>query len=498
MILNKQIFRLLLLIILLPVNLILHAEDRIPQADTETLPGIGLNDNRFFRFNNNIRLSFEVSLLKGYEQYLEYLVRIADINKQEVNIILSIQNNTPSELLIISKNKLSKHTIGISKEEFQNNKVPFAFLIDLKSDQVTINVKDTVLIENRLGLRPHTDYKITAGVIKDRFDNDRNKVSSIQLSNISSDPDLLGTRRDGEKSSSTLLWVIIIIILDILIFAYIIVRKRKRKKLRRQQEIDAEEKDIVFHPEIDINKIADIDKSAIFLFRQFEVLDNEGNDISSRFSPLLKELFLILLLYSQKDGKGINTGQLKDMLWFDKEQQSANNNRAVNIGKLKSILDTVGGYDITSTPYNIRIEFKEDIYCDYIRVLSLLRNESLNKEQISELVAIVQRGAFLPESGYEWLDSFKAEISDKLIDNLLNLTELATIRDDNRLLVQIADTIFNFDSLNEKALTIKCIALTNMGKRSLANISYNRFVKDYESVYDTPYPVSFSEIMKNK
>jgi len=498
MIFKKQDFRLPLFFILLLANLYIFAENGTSQKDSVYISGISLNKNRFFRFNNDVTLTFDVSLQKGYDQYLEYLVRITDINKQEVNVILSIENNVPSEILIISKDKLSKRTIGISKKEFQDNAIPFRFLVDLKSDQLTIGVRDTVLVENRLGLRPHADYKIVLGV-DNKYKTVQNTSSSLKLSNLSSDPDLLEQKDIAKGESSTLLWIIIIVILDILIFGYIILMKRKLKKQRNKEleETGSEEiDDIMFHPEMELNEVMNINKGAIFLFKQFEVLDKDSTDISFRFTPLLKELFLLLLLYSQKDSKGINTGLLKDILWFDKEQQSANNNRAVNIGKLKSILDKVGGYQIISVSSNIRIEIKEDIYCDYTRVLSLLYNKSLNKEQILELVAIVRRGAFLPECSYEWLDSFKVEISDKLIDNLLNMAELANIKDDNKLLVQIADTIFNLDDLNEKALIIKCTALINMGKSSIANISYNRFVKDYENVYGIPYPLLFSDIMK--
>jgi two-component SAPR family response regulator len=233
------------------------------------------------------------------------------------------------------------------------------------------------------------------------------------------------------------------------------------------------------------------------LFKHFEVSDKDGNDISSRFTPLLKELFLLLLLYSQKENKGISTGLLKDILWFDKEQQSAYNNRAVNIGKLKGILDSVGKYSIISNPYIIKIEFDDDVYCDYTRIFSLLYNESLNKEQIMELISIVRRGAFLPECNYEWLDPFKAEISDRLIDNLLNLAKFPNIKDDNKLLIQIADTLFNLDSLNENALIIKCTALTNSGKRSIANITYNHFVKNYENSYNKTCPISFLDIINS-
>ena len=57
----------------------------------------------------------------------------------------------------------------------------------------------------------------------------------------------------------------------------------------------------------------------IQLFGDFKVLDKEGNEITSLFTPKLKQLFLIILLYSQRNKNGISTKELnyskKPLAW---------------------------------------------------------------------------------------------------------------------------------------------------------------------------------------
>lgn len=494
----KEISKLFILFILLFASGSLHAEyDRPTEGSTpHAVSGLELNKNRFFRFNNSIELSFDLSLQKGYSQYFDYIVRIADLNKQSTELILNLQDNNQNELIIISNNRLSKKTIHLAKEDFQANPIHFNLLFDLKSDELTLSIADTVYIENRLGLKPHADYRIVLGAAKNG-DASSAKTSSLLISNIETSPDLIGSDKLSQNTGSTLLWIVLIVVLDIFVFGYIIWKRKKRRAENAEPNSVSEEVessiDTVYHFEKE-SRVEEKRKSAILLFNHFQVFDKEGTDISKKFSPLLKELFLILLLHSLKYKQGISTALLKDLLWFDKEPQSANNNRAVNIGKLKAILDTIGGYDLVSNNLNIHIELGDDIYCDYMLILNLLQQNSLNHEQVLTLISMTERGSFLPECNYEWIDRFKATISDSVIDNLLDLAELLNSQIDAKLIIQIADTIFNFDSLNERALILKCSALMCLGKHSLANTTYTRFVKDYQTTYQESYKVEFSDV----
>ena len=91
------------------------------------------------------------------------------------------------------------------------------------------------------------------------------------------------------------------------------------------------------------------------------MFDEKGNDITGKFTPLIKELFLVLWLYTHKNNKGISSQKLKDLLWYDKSDKSAQNNRAVNITKLKTILKQLGDFSISKKTGYWIIENNSDI-----------------------------------------------------------------------------------------------------------------------------------------
>lgn len=73
----------------------------------------------------------------------------------------------------------------------------------------------------------------------------------------------------------------------------------------------------------------------------------------------MKQLLILIILYSVNNKKGISNVTLRELLWFDKMDESAQNNRRVNIRKLKLLLEKLDGAELV----------KESTYC----LLSLLK-----------------------------------------------------------------------------------------------------------------------------
>jgi len=63
-------------------------------------------------------------------------------------------------------------------------------------------------------------------------------------------------------------------------------------------------------------------------------------------------------------------------------------------------------------------------------------------------------------------------------------------------LIEIADKIFLFDSVDEVAMEIKCKALIQLGKHSLAKDCYENFVKEYGLLYNQPFAKSYQEFLQ--
>ncbi|MGF6930182.1 DNA-binding SARP family transcriptional activator [Chitinophaga sp. W2I13] len=236
--------------------------------------------------------------------------------------------------------------------------------------------------------------------------------------------------------------------------------------------------------------------AAIFLFGSFEVFDANGQDITQHFTPLLKELFLLLLIYSLKDGKGISPEKLYSTLWPDKLQKDAKNNYSVNILKLKNLLEKVGDYQVVKEAGKWRLEIlNNSIRVDYQQYIQLVGAKApVNRDWILELLRIAGRGAFLKTSQYEWLDHIKADVSNQVTDVILSFINHADMSADAELIVRLSNCIFFFDTLNEEALVHKSKALILLGRHGTAKDVYQRFAKEYKESYGQDFERSFQEI----
>ncbi|BBE20396.1 hypothetical protein AQPE_4588 [Aquipluma nitroreducens] len=99
-------------------------------------------------------------------------------------------------------------------------------------------------------------------------------------------------------------------------------------------------------------------------------------------------------------------------------------------------------------------------------------------------------------ANYEWLDDFKSDVSDKIVDTLVAYAEKCDLKTDAEFIVHLADCIFNFDRSNEDAIILKCKAEYCLGKHSLGKLTYEKFIKEYKQLYNEEYKRSFNELIK--
>jgi two-component SAPR family response regulator len=239
-------------------------------------------------------------------------------------------------------------------------------------------------------------------------------------------------------------------------------------------------------------------KGNIYFFGPFEVLDKEGQDITKFFTPLLKELFLLLAINTIRSGKGISSDRLYTTLWRDKSSKEAQNNRSVNMVKLKAILDKLGHCAFIKEADRWSLQYAAaDINIDLAGFQQLLHTpRPLQKQPIRDLLKLLHRGSFLPDTNYTWLEDIQSEISGVTLDILMEAAN--QFKSDPELLIEIVDSIFLFDPVNEEALRIKCSSLVSLGRHSLAKTAFNKFAKEYLHMYGEEFPASFTAYSGDK
>jgi len=275
-----------------------------------------------------------------------------------------------------------------------------------------------------------------------------------------------------------------------------------KKKKRSEQESDtvvSEDKNEVSGSQQNYYAASVIHtKSSILFLGGFQIRNRSGEDITKSFTSVVKQLLILIILYGQKNKKGISNSVLKDILWFDKPEESAQNNRRVNIHKLKVLLDELDGVELIKHHNYWSIEFSEEGYCDYVEVnrLSEKIKESkiITEADLKEFPLDILSEPLLPFTQAEWLDVFKSDYSNKILDIAISLSKHKAVKENNNLLILIANIIFAHDKTDEYALHLKCRALIESGKISMAKNTYDIFCAEYKNLLGIEYPKDFKEV----
>lgn len=242
-------------------------------------------------------------------------------------------------------------------------------------------------------------------------------------------------------------------------------------------------------------------KGAVSLLGQFSVYDKEGNNITEQFTPRLKELFLLLVLYSEKKKHGVSVEKVTEIIWFDKKESAARNNRNVTLRKLRILLEAVGNVEIVSSNGYLSVRWGKDIFCDYHTMMTYVKayNEGEfydSDEHLARMLEILLYGPLLQGYETEWLDEFKDFYSSFSIDLLNKLLQQKMSEKDDKMILRIAEILFLHDPLNEEALEAKCQVLCRQGKMGLAKRTYERFCKIYQESMGENYERTFSSFAK--
>lgn len=212
-------------------------------------------------------------------------------------------------------------------------------------------------------------------------------------------------------------------------------------------------------------------KNTIQLFGEFRVWDRTGTDITSKFTPIIKELFLMILIFSHRNGNGITTEKITTAFWPDSDAEHAKNARSTTTARLRKILAKLDSISLDYSNKKWLINSGRQIDCDYISFSNWKEN---NKPMDSHLLDILTKGAFLSDVSIEWLDGIQAEIEIAAIDCLISVLGSSSSLNPMEKL-SLTDSILRWDSFNDFAMKEKVETLKAMGKVGLAKKFEDKF-----------------------
>ncbi len=239
----------------------------------------------------------------------------------------------------------------------------------------------------------------------------------------------------------------------------------------------------------------------ITLLGGFKVINHGGENITGSFTPILRQILMLVVLYTEKNGEGVSNSLLKDCLWYDKSDESFLNNRSVNMRKLRVLLPEVGDLKLGVSHGNWHLDTEDCNLVDYYAVRSIMKSivetdSGSDIRHIGRLLEYASRGPLLPECQFEWLDAFKGEYSDSMIQVLHLVLDDNQVSCNKELALRVANCILLFDSIDENAVKAKCNILLQANRVGSAAKAFDRFVKEYHLLMNEPFGRSFNEFVE--
>ncbi len=239
-------------------------------------------------------------------------------------------------------------------------------------------------------------------------------------------------------------------------------------------------------------------KKTISLIGGFQVFDGQF-DITKSFSPIMQQLLTYLIIENDRIGEGVSPQQLEATFWSDIDHKNALNNIRVNMSKLRKLLSSISESTIDKVEGLWVLKLDSEIVCDYLAVMEILKvlqkEETFDVSNIQLLVELSFKGQLSVGINEIWCDKFKSDYSNLLIDILYKSTEQSAIKKNFKLQISIADVILINDSIDERAIALKCRALLSQGQKSQALRYYNAFCSNYLQMMGTEFNKDFSTLI---
>lgn len=233
--------------------------------------------------------------------------------------------------------------------------------------------------------------------------------------------------------------------------------------------------------------------NSMYLFGDFSVFDRNGRNISYMFSLRIKQIFCLILRYSDADG--ISSKQLSDLIWPDKPKDKVKNSRGVAINHLRKILKELDGIELVYEKGCFRFTLSSDFYCDYLRFMAIVAENRI-EECRQEFLYIVGRGKFVGFMDGPLFDGFKQDVECLLEVLVLQLMKEAFEAQDYAETVSLAEAEFNIDPVNETALSCCLKSLFILKHENAAIGTYQKFVAEYKKYTGGRLSSSFQSLLE--
>jgi hypothetical protein len=358
--------------------------------------------------------------------------------------------------------------------------------IDTKTQSIFINGKNVGASSNHPSFIGSSDFLLGHGIKQDNFLNGHLDNLTI-WSRALSDEEI---RRVAENKVSLekqkKKGFNVFIVLSIIGFAVLLIVVWLLFKIKKN-----EDEPVVIKNKLEVKPT----KNAIYLFGKFSLLNEKGEDKADSLTPKIKELFLLLLVKTIHNSRGISTAELTNILWGDFTTTKAANNRGVSFNSLRKVLTEIEGVSVVYENKFWKVVLSEGMYIDYKWLYEFV---SENMTDYDTFFEVVKRGEFLRLSKSEWQLKVKSNTQFDIIDTLLLLSSQRYKSKKYQKVLKVAEYILKLDDLNAQALHYRLNSLVKTGGKNKALFLFDNFSQKYKLVNSEDFGFKFREFVQTE
>ena len=239
-------------------------------------------------------------------------------------------------------------------------------------------------------------------------------------------------------------------------------------------------------------------KNQIRLFGEFKAVNTEGEDITSSFTPKVKELLIFTIVHNLRNKNlGAPISEIDATLWEGIAAKKVANNRAVTLNKLRKILVQFDQLEIVSNNGYLLLKTENTFFCDYFEAFKLCQiPEGMTREQLETFFHLVKGGSLLKGIDWPWLDEIRGYIGNQVIDNLLKLAMFYKKENKLKNVENVAERILDYDNLSEEAVYLQIWSQRMARNTHLAKFHFEAFCTRYKKSMGEQFSMSFNEFIE--
>jgi len=225
----------------------------------------------------------------------------------------------------------------------------------------------------------------------------------------------------------------------------------------------------------------DVKPNSVSLFGDFIVHDSHDRDITYMFTDKLKQIFCLLLAFSNKNG--ISSRYLGNIMWGEKTVEKIKNSRGVAMNHLRKVLDEMEGVKVVCRNNCFLLECTSPFYCDYLEMRRLIDEQEQEDDNDEAILQILRRGKFLSSIDAPVMDSMKSNMENRLLPVLKEMMLKAEREENYVKALECIRNIFNIDPVDEDAYGLQVKLLKKTGNDLEVMEAQIRYKEAYKKVY---------------